>query len=108
MSLSVFNIRPLILSGKEDLVKSYIETFSCVKMDENGQKKQLNPDIERFLKSNAIQFAKMKTAITYFVSDSSDGAFLGYFTLAHKSLDICADGISRKTRDKIQICLESE
>lgn len=66
MSLSVFNIRPLILSGKEDLVKSYIETFSCVKMDENGQKKQLNPDIERFLKSNAIQFAKMKFPIRIF------------------------------------------
>ena len=102
MTISVFNIRDMILAGQEALVASYLATFSCCKKDAQGNEKLLNPDIEHFLKANAVQFAKMKTAITYFVFDADDGAFLGYFTLAHKSLSIPSDGLSRKIKEKIK------
>ena len=77
MNTTILNIREMILSGVEDFVKSCIETFSCEKIDENGNKKNLNPNVERFLKTNAIQFVKMKTAITYLIFDSNDNAVFG-------------------------------
>lgn len=67
MKLLISNIRNMLADGQEDLVKGYIDTFSCSVSLDNGEAKLLNPDIERFLNENAIQFAKMKTAITYLV-----------------------------------------
>ena len=64
-------------------------------------KKNLNPNVERFLKTNAIQFVKMKTAITYLIFDSNDNAVLGFFSLTHKSVDI-PSGLSKKIVDKIK------
>ena len=54
----------MISSGQEDLVRAYIDTFSCSITNEDGTVSSLNPDIEHFLEVNSIQFAKMKTAIT--------------------------------------------
>lgn len=102
MTVAVSNIRDMISDEQEDLVKAYIETFSCEVKQEDGSKTSLNPDIEHFLKVDAIQFAKMKTAITYLVFDVEDGALLGYFALTHKALDIPAEGLSRKVKDKIK------
>ena len=102
MTLSISNIRDMLADDQENLVKAYIGMFSCVATQEDGSVKELNPDIERFLNTNAIQFAKMKTAITYLVFDEEDGALLGYFTLAHKSLDVPADGVTRKIKDKVK------
>ena len=97
MMLSVSNIRDMLADDQEELVKAYIGMFSCA-----VEQKELNPDIERFLNSNAIQFAKMKTAVTYLVLDADDGALLGYFALAHKPLEIPADGLTRKIKDQIK------
>ncbi len=69
MTVAVSNIRDMISDGQEDLVKAYIETFSCEVKKDDGSRTSLNPDIEHFLKANAIQFAKMKTAVTYLVFD---------------------------------------
>lgn len=102
MNVRVSNIRTMILDDQEELAKGCIKTFSCAVTKHDGTIISLNPSIERFLKNNAIQFAKMKTAITYFVFDSEDDALLGFFTLTHKSLDIPADGLSRKIKDKIK------
>ena len=102
MTVCVSNIRDMISSGQEDLVRAYIDTFSCSITNEDGTVSSLNPDIEHFLEVNSIQFAKMKTAITYLVFDEEDGALLGYFTLAHKSLDVPADGVTRKIKDKVK------
>lgn len=62
--ISVTNIRDMLADNQEDLVKTYIQTYSC-EMKKDGIRKVLNPDIERFLYDNAVQFAKMKTAVTY-------------------------------------------
>lgn len=102
MTIGVSNIRDMISAGQEDLVKAYIDTFSCSVTKEDGTEVTLNPDIEHFLNANAIQFARMKTAITYLVFDEEDAALLGYFTLTHKSLDISADGLTRKIKDKVK------
>ncbi len=102
MTIAVSNIRDMISGDQEELVKAYIDTFSCKVETEDGAVTSLNPDIEHFLKENAIQFSKMKTAITYLVFDTEDGALLGYFTLAHKSLEIPSDGLSRRIKDKVK------
>lgn len=102
MTVGVSNIRDMISAGQEDLVRAYIGTFSCVVTKDDGTETSLNPDIEHFLNVSSIQFAKMKTAITYLVFDEEDAALLGYFTLTHKSLDIPADGLTRKTKDKVK------
>ena len=102
MTIGVSNIRDMISAGQEDLVKAYIDTFSCSVTKESGIQVTLNPDIEHFLQVNSIQFAKMKTAITYLVFDEEDAALLGYFTLTHKSLDIPADGLTRNIKDKVK------
>lgn len=101
MSISVLNIRDMMYGDQEALLREYIDTYSC-EMEKDGIRESLNPDIERFLERNAIQFARMKTAMTYLVIDEEDGALLGYFSLAHKPLEIPADGISRKIRDKVK------
>ena len=100
--LSISNVRDMLAEDMEDIVKAYIDMFSSEAESEDGTVKVLNPDIERFLSTNAILFAKMKTAITYLVIDTDDGALLGYFSLAHKPLEISADGLSRKIKDKIK------
>ena len=102
MKLSVMNVRDMLIDSHEDIVRSYIEMFSCVRHRDEGTAGSLNPDIEHFLHHNAIQFARMKTAVTYLVIDQEDGAFLGYFTLAHKPLSVSADGLSRKVRDQLK------
>lgn len=102
MTVGVSNIRDMISAGQEDLVRAYIDTFSCSVTKDDGTEVTLNPDIEHFLEVNAIQFARMKTAITYLVFDEEDAALLGYFTLTHKSLDIPADGLTRKIKDKVK------
>ncbi len=101
MKACVVNIRDLLSSDQEDLLRAFIATYSC-EMERYGETKTLNPDIERFLNNNAIQFARMKTAMTFLVVDEEDGALLAFFSLAHKPLEIPADGLSRKIKDKVK------
>lgn len=101
MNISVINIRDLLAENQEQLLRAYIETYSC-EQEKDGKKTSLNPDIERFLNHSAIQFARMKTGMTYLVIDEEDGALLGYFSLAHKPLEIPAEGIPRKIREKVK------
>ena len=102
MNLSISSVRSMLATDQEELVKAYISTYSSTVEQEDGTVKSLNPDIERFLNEDAIQFAKMKTAVTYLALDREDGALLGYFALAHKPLEIPADGLTRKLKDKIR------
>ena len=62
----------------------------------------MNPDIELFLKKNAVQFAKEKKSITYIAGDKEDGSFLGYFTITHKPIEIPALGLSKTTIKKLE------
>lgn len=47
-----------------------------------------------FFHINAIEFARKKLSVTYLLRDNSDGEIAGYFTLAHKAIEIKNDNIS--------------
>lgn len=79
--VTVFNMREY-LSGKddrvlgEDALQQIISEFSCKK----------NPDVERFLKEQSIEFTKKNQSVTYLVFANEDAALVGYFTLAIKPI----------------------
>lgn len=100
MSVIVYNILDLVANQGEDNVLSLVSGFST-KSQRDGEEKTLNPDIEHFLKVNAIQFAKEKKSITYLVCDEDDGSILGYFTIAHKAIEVPPAGLSKSSRKKI-------
>lgn len=75
--------------GEEDL-KGILSDFSCAK----------NLEIENFLHSNSIDFAKKKMSITHLVLDE-DGRIAAIFTLAHKAVEIKVDTISATMKKKI-------
>ena len=60
MKVLVSNILDLVRENGEESVMEYLSDFSCVR-DIDGQYKSLNPDIERFIKQNAVSFAQKKS-----------------------------------------------
>lgn len=101
MKTLVANILDLVRENGEESVTEYLSDFSCVR-DVDGEHKSLNPDIERFIKHNAIDFAQKKVSVSYIVMDEEDGAVLGYFTLAHKPIEMPAAGLSKSTRKAME------
>ena len=97
MKLAVWNILDMVKDFGEDAVKEVLSDFSC-ETERDGTRISLNPDIEHFIKSNAIQFAKQKIAVSYIVGDEEDGAIVGYFTIAHKPVEFPSDGLSNSTQ----------
>ena len=82
--------------------------------DETGEKSLLeiissffcpiNPDVEKFLKNNAIEFTKKSQSVTYLVfSNQGDLELLGYFTIAIKPLLINSrkSQLSNTTKKKL-------
>ena len=99
MSIGVWHILDLVDKYGEDAVCKFISDFSTKKKDCH---RALNPDIEVFLKRNAIRFAREKKSITYLVYDEDDGSLLGYFTLAHKPIEIPTAGLSNSVIKKLE------
>ena len=91
MSLAIENILDIIDYEGEEELELILSEFICQKNDE----------IQTFLKDKAIEFAKKKLSITYLVNDSETGDLLGYFTLAHKVLEVPALGLSNTVRRKM-------
>ena len=69
---------------RESDVRNLIDSFSC----------PLNAEIEYFLHHNAIEFAKRKQCITYFVRDFN-GELVAYYALTHKAVEINASHLSK-------------
>lgn len=67
-----------------ELAQSLIDSFRCEK----------NAEIERFLHTNAIDFARKRQAITYFILDESR-KLLAYFALTHKAVKIDVSRLSK-------------
>lgn len=84
MSYAVDNILKIIAKDGEDELRTTLSSFSC----------EINKDIQDFLQFKAIDFAKRKMSITYLVYEEETGQVLGFFTLAHKVLNIPAEGMS--------------
>lgn len=91
LNLQIMNILDVLEYDGEEKLKSRLSVFSCPQ----------NMEIDTFLKRNALNFAKRKLSITYLVFDENDGQILGYFTLAHKAIEIRNDNISNTTRRKL-------
>ena len=87
---SISNILDEIEGGEKELIEE-LSTFSCPH----------NPEIETFIKRNAIEFAKRKLSITYLVIDETDGAIDAYFTLTHKAIDIPDIGLSKTSKKRL-------
>ena len=91
----VLNIREYLKNedkrlGEETLVQ-FLSEFSC----------QLNPDVERFLKEQAIDFTKKHQAVTYLVLSLEDAELLGYFSIAIKPLVVKSEPFSNTVKRKI-------
>lgn len=85
------NILDLIDAIGEDEVNRVLSDFSCPK----------NPEIENFIKNNAVNFAKQKISVTH-IALSDDGELIGIFTLTHKALELNDENISESVRRKIR------
>lgn len=94
--ITVFNIREY-LSGKDDCdfgeaeLKQLLSEFSC----------QKNPDVERFLKKDSIEFTKKNQSVTYLVFANEDATLVGYFTLTIKPITVNAEKFSNTMKKKI-------
>lgn len=91
------NIRRYIESGdtkEKNALSEFISSFSCPK----------NPDIEHFLRHNAIEFTKKQQSVTYLVlSREIPGSLMGYFTLTVKPFEVGVKDIPSNTwRRKIE------
>lgn len=86
----VVNILDMIESVGEDATKSILSDFSC----------QKNPEIEKFVKNNAVDFAKKKMSITYLVIDNTETT-RAIFTLTHKAIELTNENLSNTMRKRI-------
>ena len=91
----VLNIREYLASEDkrlgEDKLVQLLSEFSC----------PLNPDVERFLKKQAIDFAKKHQAVTYLVLSLEDAELLGYFSITIKPLVVKAEPFSNTAKRKL-------
>ena len=91
----VTNIRRYLDSDNpklgEDRLIQQISEFSCPK----------NPDVEHFLKKNAIEFTKKSQSVTYLVFSLSSMELVGYFTIALKPLTVRGETVSNTVKRKL-------
>lgn len=85
------NILDLIDAIGEDEVTQILSDFSCPK----------NPEIENFVKKNAINFAKQKISVTH-LAFNDEGELMAVFTLAHKALELNDENMSESNRKRIR------
>lgn len=86
--VTVFNIREYLSAGSnedlgEDALQQLLSDFFCDK----------NMDVEKFLKEQAIDFAKKHQSVTYLVFSNEDASLVGYFTLAIKPITVHTEGL---------------
>lgn len=94
--VTVFNIREY-LSAKddkdlgEDELRQILSEFFCDK----------NPDVERFLREQSIEFTKKNQSVTYLVFSNDDASLVGYFTLTVKPITVNAENFSNTMKRKL-------
>lgn len=91
MNFLIQNVLDVIQEVGEEQVRTILSSFSC----------HANKDIQNFLHLNAIDFAKKRISITYIVFDENTDAILGFFTLAHKVLNVPAEGMSNTIKRRM-------
>lgn len=99
---TMINIREYLALGTDEEVGEpalvrMLSDFSCPK----------NPDVEYFLKKNAIEFTKKNQSVTYLVFSNDEGELIGYFSIALKPLTVRCETVSN-TVSLIGALLSSE
>lgn len=61
-----------------------------------------NPDVERFLKTSAVDFTRKSQSVTYLALSNEGSELLGYFSIAVKPLTIRTDRISRTFAKRLE------
>lgn len=87
---TVVNILDLLNEVGEEEVELILSDFFC----------PVNDEICRFIKKDAIEFARNKSSITHLVFDD-EGRFVAFFTLTHKAIRIYADKLSATAKKRI-------
>lgn len=90
-NFQVVNILDMIETIGEDEVNSILSECSCTR----------NPEIENFVKKNAVDFAKKKMSVTYLVIDTTE-SIRAIFTLTHKAIVLTNENLSNTMRKRIQ------
>ena len=87
---TVVNILDMLEAIGEENLSVILSDFSC----------PINKEIENFVWYKAIEFAKKKMSITYFLMDAK-GEIAAIFTLTHKAVEIGNADISSTIRRKL-------
>lgn len=93
---TMINIREYLALGTDEEVGEpalvrMLSDFSCPK----------NPDVEYFLKKNAIEFTKKNQSVTYLVFSNDEGELIGYFSIALKPLTVRGETVSNTVKRKL-------
>lgn len=89
------NLKEMIVQIGENKTQTILSDFSCPQ----------NPDVEKFLKHTAIEFAKQSISSTYLVMSfyKNDYVLVGYYTLSNKFFHIHKESFSSKNlRNRIK------
>ena len=92
MSFVIANIIDMVDKYGEPDISAALSVFSC----------PLNKEIEDFIKTKAIDFARKKLSVTYLIYDDAYNELVGYFTLAHKAIEIQKEKVSSRVEKRIQ------
>jgi hypothetical protein len=85
--MKIISLADLLSSLGASAVKRLLEAFSC---------RELNKDVDSYLKRWAVPHTKRKTSMTHIVFAPS-GEIAAYFTLTSKPLTICFDTLDADT-----------
>lgn len=92
---TVFNIREYLNAENPELgeneLSQVLSEFSC----------SMNPDVERFIKKQSIEFAKKQQSVTYLIFSTEDAELLGYFAITIKPITVNAEPFSNTTKRKL-------
>lgn len=93
---TIINIREYLALGSDEDVGEpalirMLSDFSCPK----------NPDVEGFLKNNAIEFTKKNQSVTYLVFSNDESELIGYFSIALKALTVRGETVSNTVKRKL-------
>lgn len=98
MELKVVNILDLIDVIGEEATKSVLSVFVCKK----------NPEIEYFVKNNAVDFAKRKISITYLFVDENIEKIYAIYSITHKVIEIDPVTLSKSKIKQIEKFAEKD
>lgn len=91
---TVFNIREYMGDGShglsEDTLFQVLSEFSC----------EINPDVERFVKKQSVEFAQKQQSVTYLVFSTEDAELVGYFAITIKLITVNAKPFSNTVKRK--------